>query len=71
MEKLLLNESELSDALGVSVRTIQRWRESGDGPKFVKLSSGQKATVRYRVRDIKEWVDGLGAQDAEDKQQSA
>ncbi len=46
-----LNESELSDRLRLSVRTLQRWRWSGRGPAYLKLGG----RVVYRLVDVEEW----------------
>ena len=40
----LLSEMEMARKLGVSVRTLQRWRVEGRGPKFVKIGK----LVRYQ-----------------------
>jgi len=50
----LIDEKEAADLLCYSVRALQNWRHRGGGPKFIKVSS---RSVRYRVRDIQEWVE--------------
>ncbi len=50
-----LNEQQLADMFGVTVRTIQQWRWSGRGPKFVRIS---RRCVRYREEDIDAFVAG-------------
>lgn len=47
------NEHELADDLGVSVRTVQRWRCEGGGPPFHKL----KGACRYRRSDVEKWLE--------------
>ena len=49
----LLTEVEASDALRVSVRTLQGWRSQGRGPGYVRLGRA----IRYRICDLAEWVD--------------
>lgn len=49
----LINEQELADWLGESVSSIQKWRVSGKGPKFVKKPKG----VGYRPADVEAWLD--------------
>jgi predicted DNA-binding transcriptional regulator AlpA len=39
--------------LGVSIRTLQGWRENGTGPRFIRLSA---RAVRYRPSDLEAWL---------------
>lgn len=52
----LLPESAAAAVLGgakpLSVKTLQGWRVSGHGPRFVKLGSGLRAAVRYRRSEL-------------------
>jgi Helix-turn-helix domain len=48
----LIDEAKASDFLCQSVRTIQKWRVTGFGPKFCK--SGR--SIRYRRRDLMDWI---------------
>ena len=48
-----LTTRELADRLGVSTRTVERWRASGDGPPFLRLTRG--GPVRYPVADVEAW----------------
>jgi predicted DNA-binding transcriptional regulator AlpA len=50
-EERHLNETELSDRLRLSVRTLQRWRWKGKGPRYLKMGG----RVAYRLIDITEW----------------
>lgn len=45
----LLAPAQTAELLGVGIKTLERWRSTGDGPRFVKLSPG---TVRYRAADL-------------------
>jgi len=49
----LVTESDASECLGVSVRTLQKWRLRGDGPRFVKLGRA----VRYDGRDLEAYIE--------------
>lgn len=51
----LLTPARTAELLGVGVKTLERWRSTGDGPRFVKLSPG---TVRYRAVDLNQFVAG-------------
>lgn len=47
-EKILLNQNELASRWGMSPRTLENWRSTGKGPKYIKLG-GQ---VRYKIAEI-------------------
>lgn len=47
----LLTESEAAPRIGVAVKTLQNWRVSGNGPKFIK--AGRR--VVYDPADIEAW----------------
>lgn len=48
MEKMALNESELAQRWGISIKTLQRWRCDKRGPKFWKLSK----RVTYPIQEV-------------------
>lgn len=52
-DPLLLTEQEAGQILGFSPRTLQKWRVSGGGPAFVRVSS---RCVRYRMEDLERWI---------------
>ena len=52
----LLKEREVATLFGVSVRTVQDWRQSGDGPPFLKLTNRKRGAVRYDPRDVLAYV---------------
>ena len=37
-DRRVLNENELAQRWGISPKTLQRWRNEGRGPRFLKLS---------------------------------
>jgi len=47
-----LTEEELGPILGIKVRTLQRWRLIGAGPRFRKLGGA----VRYDESDVEAWI---------------
>lgn len=49
----LVREQSAAEFLDVSVRTLQAWRQNGDGPPFHKV--GARA-VRYRFSELEDWV---------------
>jgi excisionase family DNA binding protein len=48
----LLTQREAAMALRLSERTLERWRVSGEGVRFVK--AGRR--VLYRLDDIETWL---------------
>jgi hypothetical protein len=48
----VLNETEVAVALGVSIRTLARWRVSGDGPPTVKVAN----RVGYPREELIKWL---------------
>ena len=51
MEATHLNQIELAVRWRVSHRTLERWRWTGEGPRFVKLGG----RVVYRLSDTEEY----------------
>jgi predicted DNA-binding transcriptional regulator AlpA len=47
-ERRVLNEQELAQRWGMSHKTLQRWRNEGRGPKYLKLSK----RVSYPIESI-------------------
>jgi hypothetical protein len=55
MEAPHLNQIELAVRWRVSHRTLERWRWTGEGPRFVKLGG----RVVYRLSDIEEYEQAM------------
>lgn len=57
---LWLTIEQLSDRLGVPVKTLRYWRSRGYGPPGVKLGPGagtssKAGSLRYRLADVERW----------------
>ena len=52
----LLTTDEASALLRCSGRTLERWRTSGGGPRYVKAGPGAKSRVFYAREDIEDWM---------------
>ncbi|MDS9470291.1 helix-turn-helix domain-containing protein [Paracoccus sp. MBLB3053] len=52
--KILWDEKEVANRLGVAESTVRNWRAQGRGPQSIKLPTG---AVRYRPEDVVRWVD--------------
>lgn len=49
----LLTPQAVAEALGLTERTLERWRITGEGPRYIKLS---RSTVRYLPEDVAAFV---------------
>jgi predicted DNA-binding transcriptional regulator AlpA len=54
IDNTLYTENQVSQLLGYTPRALQKWRITGDGPKFVKVS---QRSIRYRKIDILQWIE--------------
>ncbi len=50
----LIDERAAAEFLGLTDRCLQRWRQKGGGPRYVRLSP---SVIRYRRIDLKEHAD--------------
>ncbi len=48
MRETCLNQTELAARWKISPRTLERWRWTGDGPRFLKIGG----RVIYRIEDV-------------------
>jgi len=51
--EIYLTEAEFSQRYHLGRRTLQRWRQSGDGPPWCRL--GHRRVI-YRLADIEAWA---------------
>ncbi len=49
----LINETEAAQRLGLSVKTLRRWRWAGNPPHFVKIGGA----VRYDLSDLEAFIE--------------
>lgn len=48
----LHNEVVIAGLLDCKIKTLQKWRVTGDGPPFVRVGR----LVRYRQADVEAWI---------------
>lgn len=53
MTEKLITAQQLADELGVSLRTIYWWNQTGTAPKRIRVG----VHVRYRRRDVDAWLE--------------
>lgn len=46
-----LDENALAERWTMSARTLQRWRQNGQGPQYLKLGG----RIVYRLADVEAW----------------
>ena len=59
----LLNEVQAAQLLGLSVKTLRRWRWAGKPPSFVKIGSA----VRYDPEVLRDLIDAGRRNSTSDK----
>ena len=50
---LYLTEAEFAHRYHLGRRTVQRWRQTGEGPAWVRLG---RRRVLYRLSDVENWA---------------
>ena len=53
----LLTTEEAARVVRLSVRTLERFRVSGEGARFLKAGPGKRAKVLYRAADLMAWLE--------------
>jgi len=48
----LLTQRQAAEMLALSERTLERFRVTGSGPKFVRCGR----SIRYRLSDVEAWI---------------
>lgn len=57
-----LTEKDVAERLGVTVRTVQGWRQEGRGPRFYKLGRA----VRYAEADVVAFLEAAARRSTSD-----
>lgn len=53
-EDVMIKEKQLSEIIGNSCKTLQRWRNKGIGPLFIKTNGTGR--IYYQIRDVIAWL---------------
>lgn len=53
----LLNQKEVAAEWGVTVKALEKWRMTGEGPPYIKMGKGRGGRIRYRRRDVAKFVE--------------
>jgi predicted DNA-binding transcriptional regulator AlpA len=52
----LYDTDQAAAMFGLTREGLERWRQTGRGPKWIKLGNGKSAPIRYRSEDIEAWL---------------
>lgn len=57
-DDFLLTVLEVASYLRVDEGTLESWRRNArlEGPPYVRLGTGKRSPVRYRVADLRGWL---------------
>lgn len=58
LDDLVVTEAEAAKMVRLSVRSLQRLRVSGDGPRYVQLTARR---IGYTPAALREWIASRGA----------
>lgn len=54
MAMKVLTPDEVSEIVGVSTATLERYRNDGEGPNFLRIGPG--GLIKYLESDVEEWL---------------
>lgn len=64
---VMINQQQLAEMLGKSIKWAERARHEGNGPKFIKAGR----SVLYRTSDVLEWLESNVRSSTADKGEAA
>jgi len=56
-QPVYMTSQEASDLLRISIRTLEKMRVEGTGPRYLKAGGGKRSRVLYLEKDIAEWLE--------------
>jgi predicted DNA-binding transcriptional regulator AlpA len=51
---IVFTQEETSEKIKTSIPTLERWRRTGEGPRWVRLGARR---VAYRLSDLEKWLE--------------
>jgi predicted DNA-binding transcriptional regulator AlpA len=51
--QVILDPKRVATILGISTRTLERYRSAGKGPPYTKIGG---KLIRYRQSDVETWI---------------
>ncbi len=67
MTDRLMTTSEVAEYLAVPVTTLYRWRQTGEGPRALRVGKH----LRYAMADLSAWLDLQGGSHGEQARREA
>jgi excisionase family DNA binding protein len=58
--RALWTSEEVAEVLQMPVRTLERWRHVGSGPRYIAMGRH----IRYRWSDVEAWLEAQAAKSA-------
>jgi len=68
LQSMYLSPLELSQLTGISTKTLEKWRRTGEGPKFIRLSYRK---VLYELEVFLAWIKARERKSTSDPQGGA
>lgn len=62
MQEKLLTYKEVTDICGLARSTIYKWVQNGKFPKPVKLGTGPKSLVKFKLTEVMAFIESLPSQ---------
>ena len=56
-----LTPEEVSDLTGIPTRSLEALRSSRKGPPYYKLGDYKCSRIRYKISDIRNWIESGGS----------
>lgn len=53
---MLLSTEAAAKYLGLKPITLRRWRQTGVGPKYIRMGDDTKSPCRYSMDDLQAWI---------------
>jgi predicted DNA-binding transcriptional regulator AlpA len=53
---MFLRSRAVAELLDVAISTLNVWRQTGKGPKYIRLCGRKRPGVRYRLSELERWI---------------
>jgi hypothetical protein len=54
---LFYTDNEVAKVLSLNVQTLRNWRWKNQGPAFVKMGQARRSIVRYKGKDLLDYME--------------